>query len=109
MADGWDGPCEEPEFSLYRRHLPSSRGTVAVEPQQPHRRLAAPGDRAAVWDEAFWPLATGTWTRGDADRGAVVVGSLTKVFACPGLRVGYVIAPDAAPPTASAGASRCGR
>jgi histidinol-phosphate/aromatic aminotransferase/cobyric acid decarboxylase-like protein len=46
-----------------------------------------------VWDEAFYPLATGAWTRGDA--GAVVVGSLTKVFACPGLRLGYVVAPDA--------------
>ena len=47
---------------------------------------------AAVWDEAFYPLATGTWTR--ADTGTVVVGSLTKVFACPGLRAGYVVAPE---------------
>ena len=23
-----------------------------------------------MWDEAFYPLATGAWTRGDADRGA---------------------------------------
>lgn len=38
------------------------------------------------------PLATGVWTRGDAD--TVVVGSLTKVFACPGVRIGYIIAPD---------------
>src|SRR5208282_681527 len=38
------------------------------------------------------PLATGRWTRGDAD--AVVVGSLTKLFACPGLRLGYVLTPD---------------
>ena len=45
-----------------------------------------------MWDEAFYPLATGRWTRGDANRGAVVVGSLTKVFACPGLRAGYVLA-----------------
>jgi len=96
-----DRPCgwvEEPEFSLYRRHL------TAVEPgaprwrSNPHNpsgRLAAAGDEAAVWDEAFWPLATGTWTRGDADRGAVVIGSLTKLLACPGLRVGYVLCPDA--------------
>ncbi len=46
-----------------------------------------------MWDEAFYPLATGAWTRGDD--GAVVVGSLTKVFACPGLRLGYVLADDA--------------
>ncbi|HWD52471.1 MAG TPA: 5,6-dimethylbenzimidazole synthase, partial [Acidimicrobiales bacterium] len=36
-------------------------------------------------------LATGRWT---AARDAVVVGSLTKLFACPGLRLGYVIADD---------------
>jgi histidinol-phosphate/aromatic aminotransferase/cobyric acid decarboxylase-like protein len=48
-----------------------------------------------VWDEAFWPLATGSWTRGDHRRGAVVVGSLTKLLACPGLRVGYVLSGDA--------------
>jgi histidinol-phosphate/aromatic aminotransferase/cobyric acid decarboxylase-like protein len=47
-----------------------------------------------VWDEAFFPLATGRWTRGDVD--AIVVGSLTKVFACPGLRAGYVLTPDTA-------------
>jgi histidinol-phosphate/aromatic aminotransferase/cobyric acid decarboxylase-like protein len=54
--------------------------------------LAAATDTASVWDEAFWPLTTGTWTRGDTDNGAVVVGSLTKLLACPGLRVGYVLA-----------------
>jgi histidinol-phosphate/aromatic aminotransferase/cobyric acid decarboxylase-like protein len=43
-----------------------------------------------VWDEAFYPLATGRWTRGDEE--TVVVGSLTKLLACPGLRVGYVLA-----------------
>jgi histidinol-phosphate/aromatic aminotransferase/cobyric acid decarboxylase-like protein len=47
-----------------------------------------------VWDEAFWALATGTWTRGDAAREAIVVGSLTKLFACPGLLIGYVLCPD---------------
>jgi histidinol-phosphate/aromatic aminotransferase/cobyric acid decarboxylase-like protein len=92
----------EPEFSQYRRHV----GAVVDDPAAPRIRsnpnnptgcLAAPDDRdGAVWDEAFWPLATGSWTRGDADAGAVVVGSLTKVLACPGLRVGYVLAPDAA-------------
>jgi histidinol-phosphate/aromatic aminotransferase/cobyric acid decarboxylase-like protein len=93
---GW---VEEPEFSLYRRHL------AEVAPGQPRWRsnpanpiglLAPAGDTAAVWDEAFWPLATGTWTRGDAECGSVVVGSLTKLLACPGLRVGYVLCPDEA-------------
>jgi histidinol-phosphate/aromatic aminotransferase/cobyric acid decarboxylase-like protein len=55
--------------------------------------LAGPDETAAVWDEAFWPLATGTWTRGDAGSGGVVLGSLTKLLACPGLRVGYVLCP----------------
>ncbi len=92
------GHVEGPEFSLYERHLAPGEGRWRSNPNNPRGTLAAPGDRAAVWDEAFWPLATGTWTRGDADHsgvggGAVVVGSLTKVFACPGLRVGYVVAP----------------
>jgi histidinol-phosphate/aromatic aminotransferase/cobyric acid decarboxylase-like protein len=56
--------------------------------------LASDDEHVDVWDEAFYPLATGRWSRGDADAGAVVVGSFTKVFACPGLRLGYVLAPD---------------
>jgi histidinol-phosphate/aromatic aminotransferase/cobyric acid decarboxylase-like protein len=84
-------PCD---FSLYAHHL------ARVEPGAPRWRsnphhptglLAGAGERAAVWDEAFYPLATGAWSRRDPD--AIVVGSLTKVFACPGLRAGYVIAP----------------
>jgi len=93
-----EGHVEGPEFSLYERHLAGlspSAPRWRSNPNNPTGRLAAAADRAAVWDEAFWPLASGTWTRGDADRGAVVVGSLTKVFACPGLRVGYVVAPTA--------------
>ena len=91
---GW---VDEPDFSLYRRHL------AVVDPQgprwrsNPHNptgRLAATEEEAAVWDEAFWPLATGRWTRGDADRGSIVLGSLTKLFACPGLRVGYLLCPE---------------
>lgn len=91
------GRVDEPEFSLYRRHL----GDVSDDaprwrsnPHNPSGRLAAPDERAAVWDEAFYPMATGGWSRGDD--GAVVVGSLTKVFACPGLRLGYVTAGDVA-------------
>jgi histidinol-phosphate/aromatic aminotransferase/cobyric acid decarboxylase-like protein len=88
------------EFSLYARHLaeavdPAGDPTaprVRSNPHNPTGRLAGAADRAAVWDEAFYPLAAGAWTRGDPD--AVVVGSLTKVFACPGLRAGYVRASD---------------
>jgi histidinol-phosphate/aromatic aminotransferase/cobyric acid decarboxylase-like protein len=91
---GW---VDAPDFSLYERHLavvelgaPRWRSN----PHNPTGALAATDDTAFVWDEAFYALATGTWTRGDAERGSVVVGSLTKLFACPGLRVGYVLAPD---------------
>jgi len=90
------GSVDEPDFSLYRRHLPAVVAGAPrwrSNPRNPTGRLAAPGETAAVWDEAFYPLATGAWTRGDA--GAIVVGSLTKVFACPGLRLGYVVARDA--------------
>ncbi len=88
------GHVEGPEFSLYSRHLRTCAPGAPrwrSNPNNPTGRLAARDDTAAVWDEAFYPLATGRWTRGDD---AIVVGSLTKVFACPGLRVGYVVAPD---------------
>lgn len=81
----------EPEFSLHPR---GDAGPVwRSNPNNPVGLLAGADDRADVWDEAFFPLATGRWTRGDD--GAVVVGSLTKLFACPGLRLGYVLADDA--------------
>ena len=86
------GRVDEPEFSL----LP--RGGTAVwrsNPNNPIGLLAPAGAEAAVWDEAFWPLAAGSWTRGDAGKGSWVVGSLTKLLACPGLRAGYVVAPPA--------------
>ena len=95
MGAGW---VEEPEFSLYRRHLPAVRRGAPVwrsDPHNPSGRLAGPAAVAAVWDEAFYPLATARWTSGRADAGATVIGSLTKVFACAGLRLGFVLAPDA--------------
>jgi histidinol-phosphate/aromatic aminotransferase/cobyric acid decarboxylase-like protein len=91
---GW---VDEPDFALYRRHLPSVRRDAPrwrSNPHNPTGRLAAPDETAGVWDEAFYPLATGEWTRGDEE--AVVVGSLTKIFACPGVRLGYALAPDGA-------------
>ena len=92
LETGW---VEEPEFALYRRHLrlDPTAGRWMSDPNNPTGRLAGPHEQAAVRDEAFYPLATGSWTRADAD--TIVVGSLTKVFACPGVRIGYVIAPDA--------------
>ena len=80
----------EPEFSLWRRHARVEGGAPLVRsnPNNPTGLLAGDDERAAVWDEAFFPLATGRWTRGDD---ALVVGSLTKVLACPGLRVGYAL------------------
>jgi histidinol-phosphate/aromatic aminotransferase/cobyric acid decarboxylase-like protein len=90
------GHVEGPEFALYRRHLTGDGGggRWRSNPHNPTGLLAPAGDTAAVWDEAFWPLATGTWTRGDAHNGAVVLGSLTKLLACPGLRIGYVMTTD---------------
>lgn len=79
----------EPEFGLH------PRGTVGpvwrTDPHSPTGLLAGPGELADVWDEAFYALATGRWSAGR--EGAVVVGSLTKTFRCPGLRLGYVVLP----------------
>ncbi|MDP8975730.1 MAG: aminotransferase class I/II-fold pyridoxal phosphate-dependent enzyme [Actinomycetota bacterium] len=91
LGPGWADPCE---FGLYRRHIPRldpGGPLFRSNPHNPTGRLAPQADHAEVWDEAFYPLATGRWTRGDQ---ALVVGSLTKLFACPGLRVGYVLAPE---------------
>jgi histidinol-phosphate/aromatic aminotransferase/cobyric acid decarboxylase-like protein len=88
------GHVEGPEFSLYAQHLERDDPRAPrwrSNPNNPTGQLAPSDATAAVWDEAFYPLATGRWTRGDD---AIVVGSLTKVFACPGLRAGYIIAPD---------------
>ena len=70
------------------------RGRWRSNPHNPTGLLAGAEETAAVWDEAFWPLATGTWTRRDASAGAVVLGSLTKLLSCPGLRAGYAMSAD---------------
>jgi len=90
------GRVDDPDFALYARHLEriDPKGLRwRSNPHNPTGALAREDEHAQVWDEAFYPLATGCWTRGDRD--AITVGSLTKVFACPGLRAGYVLAPDA--------------
>lgn len=83
----------EPEFGLHPRlgRRGGGGGTVVwrTDPHSPSGRLAGPADRADIWDEAFYALATGRWTAGR--EGVTVVGSLTKTFACPGLRLGYVV------------------
>ncbi len=90
------GLVVEPAFSLYRRHLAVADDpaglTWRANPSSPLGQLAEEDGVADVWDEAFWPLATGTWTRGDVD--CWRIGSLTKVWACPGVRLGYVVAPE---------------
>ena len=84
------GQVQEPEFSLHPRG-PSAAPRWRSNPHNPTGRLAGADEHADVWDEAFFPLATGAWTRGDTSAVAVV-GSLTKLFACPGLRLGYAVA-----------------
>ncbi len=81
------GSVSEPDFALYPR---GGGPRWRSNPHNPTGLLAGPQCTAGVWDEAFYPLATGRWTR--SDPGAVAVGSLTKLLACPGLRAGYVLA-----------------
>ncbi|HET6951309.1 MAG TPA: aminotransferase class I/II-fold pyridoxal phosphate-dependent enzyme [Acidimicrobiales bacterium] len=91
VGAGW---VDEPDFGLYRRHLPRVDRAAPrwrSDPHSPSGLLAGPGEQAGVWDEAFLPLAASTWTRA---RPGWALGSLTKAFACPGLRVGYAVAPD---------------
>lgn len=91
-----DGAVDRNEFSLYARHLArtdTDGRRWRSDPHNPSGTLAGMDEVAEVWDEAFYPLATGRWTSGRAETGSIVLGSLTKVFACPGLRLGYVLAP----------------
>ncbi len=94
LPSGW---VSDPEFSLYRRHikhLDPNGPWWASNPNNPTGALLPSDQRPKVVDEAFYPLATGQWSRRDFEHGSLVVGSLTKLFSLPGLRMGYVIAPD---------------
>ena len=86
LAAETGGRVDEPEFSLHPR---GGGPRWRSNPHSPSGLLARAEETADVWDEAFFPLATGRWTRGD---GVPVVGSLTKLLACPGLRAGYLLA-----------------
>lgn len=83
------GVRSEPEFALHPRA--TSGPTWRSDPQSPAGHLADDDEHNDVWDEAFYAMATGRWTAG---RPGITVGSLTKLFACPGLRLGYVISDD---------------
>jgi histidinol-phosphate/aromatic aminotransferase/cobyric acid decarboxylase-like protein len=93
LGDLIGGRVEEPEFSLHPRGADAAPRWRS-NPHNPTGLLAGPDERAEVWDEAFFPLATGRWTNDD-ESAIAVVGSLTKLFACPGLRLGYAIADPA--------------
>lgn len=88
------GDVRDPDFSLYRRHLAEVRQGAPrwrSNPSSPFGELAADDAEAEIWDESHYALATGRWTRGDDESWRVT--SLTKVWRCAGLRLGYVIAP----------------
>ena len=72
------GRVDEPAFGLH----PRGRGGPLWRSIRTVRAdcWPRPDETADVWDEAFFPLATGRWTRGD---GRVVVGSLTKLLGLP--------------------------
>lgn len=108
LGSGW---ANDPDFSLYWRYIPvmDPNGPLfRSDPNNPTGLLATSlettGDSrdvaaCEVWDEAFYPLATGKWSRLSNESVAreslttIVLGSLTKLFACPGLRLGYVVTP----------------
>lgn len=96
LGDGW---VDEPDFSLYRRQfgrLVPGAPRWRSDPHSPTGSLAVnrqddSEEAVTVWDEAFLPLSAGVWTRA---RPGWALGSFTKAFGCPGLRVGYVIPPS---------------
>ncbi len=84
----------EPEFSLYKMHLnkidPKVGKLWRSNPNNPTGVLAEDYQTADVWDEAYYQLSTGMWTRKENGENSIVLGSLTKLYNCPGLRIGYI-------------------
>jgi histidinol-phosphate aminotransferase len=70
--------------------------TGVLHPRAAIRALAAPG-RTVLVDEAFMDFVPGEpeslANGGAADEDVIVLRSLTKILAVPGLRVGYLLAP----------------
>ena len=94
LRRGW---ADEFDFSLYRRHISDLDKSGPRFVSNPHNPTGVLLDRdvgAEVIDEAFYPIATAEWTRGDHLRGSYVLGSLTKLTGLPGIRLGFVIAPN---------------
>lgn len=86
-----------PEFSLYSRYIQNydaSGPLWASNPNNPTGLLLANELIPEVVDEAFYQMATGSWSRRDFEKGSFVIGSLTKLFSLPGLRMGYIVAPS---------------
>ncbi len=84
-----------PEFSLYERYIETidrEQGKLwRSNPNNPTGLLAADDIKADIWDESFYQLSCGAWTRTQNDSDNVVIGSLTKLYNCPGLRIGYIM------------------
>lgn len=92
ILDG--GVHAEPDFASYPRATDGPRWRS--NPHSPTGCLVDPRSvpEVTVWDEAYYPMAAGAWGSGIHTSGATVIGSLTKVLACPGLRVGYIVSTD---------------
>lgn len=95
----------ERDFALEPQHIPSDADLVVLgnpnnptgtlDPKDRIASLARPG-RVVVVDEAFADLVPGEPESLAGARdvpGLVVVRSLTKMFAIPGIRVGYLLGP----------------
>jgi adenosylcobyric acid synthase len=93
----------EDDFGLDSSGVPSDCDVVFVcnpnnptgtlDPAETLRRLAGP-DRIVVVDEAFMEFCIGereSLSNGPATDGILVIRSVTKLFAVPGVRAGYVL------------------
>jgi hypothetical protein len=69
---------------------PSSGGArgrpAGARTRNPPEHLASADETAAVWDEAFYPLAAGAWTRGGAGAGRRLAHEGVRVPSAAGLR-----------------------